>query len=69
VPGVTGKLVVNALSDRGRLSGWMPLLEDAVEYLAGRTQAGDVLLTIGAGDVDRAPALLRERLGRTIGAR
>jgi UDP-N-acetylmuramate--alanine ligase len=64
VPGVTGKLVVDALSDRGRLPAWMPSLEAGVEYLASRAEPGDVLLTIGAGDVDRAPALLRERLAR-----
>jgi UDP-N-acetylmuramate--alanine ligase len=62
-PGVSGKLVVDALSDRGRLAAWMPSLDAAVGYLASRATAGDVVLTIGAGDVDRAPAMLRERLG------
>ena len=60
--GVTGKLVVEALSDRGVLAAWMPSLEQGVAYLARRAEPGDVLLVIGAGDVDRAPALLRERL-------
>ena len=64
VLGVTGKVVVDALSDGGRLAAWMPSLEAGVDYLVSRTEPGDVLLTIGAGDVDRAPALLRERLGR-----
>jgi UDP-N-acetylmuramate--alanine ligase len=64
VEGVTGKLVVDALSDRGRLAAWMPALEQGVAYVARRAEPGDVILTIGAGDVDRAPALLRERLGR-----
>jgi UDP-N-acetylmuramate--alanine ligase len=61
--GVTGKLVVDGLSDRGRVAAWMPTVEDGVAYLARRVEPGDVVLTIGAGDVDRAPALLRERLG------
>jgi UDP-N-acetylmuramate--alanine ligase len=64
LPGVTGKLVVDAASDLGRLVAWTPTVEDGVEHLARRAEAGDVLLTIGAGDVDRAPALLRERLAR-----
>jgi UDP-N-acetylmuramate--alanine ligase len=62
VPGVTGKLVVDALSDRGRLAAWMPTVELGVDYLVRRARSGDVLITIGAGDVDRAPALLRARL-------
>ena len=62
LPGVTGKLVVESLSDRGLLAAWVPTVEDGVAYLARRAEAGDVLLVIGAGDVDRAPALLRERL-------
>jgi UDP-N-acetylmuramate--alanine ligase len=64
VPGVTGKLVVDAVSDRGRLAAWMPAVEDGVEHVARSVRAGDVVLVIGAGDVDRAPALLRERLAR-----
>jgi UDP-N-acetylmuramate--alanine ligase len=62
--GVTGKLVVDAASDLGRLVAWTPTVEDGVAHLARRARTGDVLLTIGAGDVDRAPALLREQLAR-----
>lgn len=64
VPGVTGKLIVDALSDLGRLAAWMPTLDAGVDYLARRVEPGDVLLTIGAGDIDRAPGLLRTRLLR-----
>jgi UDP-N-acetylmuramate--alanine ligase len=62
VPGVTGKLVVDALSDLGRVPAWMPTVEQGLEHVARVARPGDVLLVIGAGDVDRAPALLRERL-------
>jgi UDP-N-acetylmuramate--alanine ligase len=58
LPGVTGKLVVDALSDRGVLAGWTPTVEQGVARLARRAQAGDVLLVLGAGDVDRAVDLL-----------
>ena len=64
VEGVTGKLVVDALSDQGRVPAWTPTVEQGIEHLVGRLQPGDVMLVIGAGDVDRAPALLRERLAR-----
>jgi UDP-N-acetylmuramate--alanine ligase len=58
VAGVTGKLIVDALSDRGVLAGWMPTLEQGVARLERRTRAGDVLLVLGAGDVDRAVGML-----------
>jgi UDP-N-acetylmuramate--alanine ligase len=60
---VTGKLVVDALSDLGRLVAWIPGVEDAAAYLARRAEPGDVLLVLGAGSVDAAPALIREQLG------
>jgi UDP-N-acetylmuramate--alanine ligase len=62
--GVTGKLVVDALADLGRLPAWTPTVEQGVEHVARAVRSGEVVLVIGAGDVDRAPALLRERLAR-----
>jgi len=59
VPGVTGKLVVDALSDLGVLAGWTPTVEQGAARLARRARPGDVLLVVGAGDVDRAVELLR----------
>jgi UDP-N-acetylmuramate--alanine ligase len=64
VEGVSGKLVVDALADQGRVPAWTPTVEQGIEHLVGRLQPGDVVLVVGAGDVDRAPALLRERLAR-----
>ena len=59
LPGVTGKLVVDALSDCGVLAGWTPSVEEGAERLRRRARPGDVLLVVGAGDVDRAVGLLR----------
>jgi UDP-N-acetylmuramate--alanine ligase len=59
VAGVTGKLVIDALSDRGVLAAYTPTVEQGAERLARRAEPGDVLLVIGAGDVDRAVGLLR----------
>jgi UDP-N-acetylmuramate--alanine ligase len=59
LPGVTGRLVVDALSDRGVLAAYTPTVEQGVARLARRAQPGDVLLVVGAGDVDRAVELLR----------
>jgi UDP-N-acetylmuramate--alanine ligase len=65
VEGVTGKLVVDALAEArpGMPVAWTPNIEDGVRFLARRARAGDVVLTIGAGDVDRAVPLLLEELG------
>ena len=36
IAGVTGKLIVDALSDRGRLVAWTPTVEQGVAYLSAR---------------------------------
>ena len=64
VAGVSGKLVVEGLADRGRVPAWTPTVEAGVDHVLRVIRPGDVVLTVGAGDVDRAPALLRERLER-----
>jgi UDP-N-acetylmuramate--alanine ligase len=58
VPGVTGKLIVDALSDRGVLAGWTPSVEEGAARLQRRGRDDDVLLVLGAGDVDRAVGML-----------
>src|SRR3954447_330799 len=64
VDGVEGKLVVDELvaARPGMPVAWTPELEDAVRFLARRARPGDLVLTIGAGDVDRAGPLLLEEL-------
>jgi UDP-N-acetylmuramate--alanine ligase len=60
VEGVSGKLVVDALSAArpGFAPGWTPRLEDGATFVARRARPGDLVLTVGAGDVDRAAALV-----------
>ena len=66
VPGVSGKLVVDRVSELrpGMRIGWAPALADAAALIAQQARPGDLVLTIGAGDVDSALPLLEERLGR-----
>jgi len=53
-PGVSGLLVAQAAADAagGRRVMWTPTLLDAAQRLEGELGEGDVLLTLGAGDVD-----------------
>ena len=64
LPGVGGKLVVDALvAERpGIPVGWMPRLQDAARFISRRARPGDVVLTLGAGDVDRAAPLILQEL-------
>jgi UDP-N-acetylmuramate--alanine ligase len=52
--GVTGKLVVDALSDArpGARVAWTPEAADGARWLAGQARSGDVVVTVGAGNVD-----------------
>jgi UDP-N-acetylmuramate--alanine ligase len=53
-PGVTGLLVAQAAADAaaGRPVAWVPELTQAGELLSQRLREGDLVLTLGAGDVD-----------------
>jgi UDP-N-acetylmuramate--alanine ligase len=63
-PGVTGKLVVDALAELrpGMPLAWTPTVEQGAEFLAAIAREGDRVVTIGAGDVDRAATLVLEAL-------
>src|SRR5205085_11666967 len=64
LPGVTGRLIVDELAGvrPGMRIGWAPGLDDAARLVAGWARPGDTILTLGAGDVDRAAQLILEAL-------
>jgi UDP-N-acetylmuramate--alanine ligase len=62
IDGVDGRLVVAALRP-GLRAGWAPAVEDAAQIIASWARAGDLVLTVGAGDVDRAGPLVLDALG------
>jgi UDP-N-acetylmuramate--alanine ligase len=65
VPGVTGKLVADAICTAlpGRPVAYLPHRSEVVDYLVRAARPGDALLTLGAGDVTALGDELLERLG------
>jgi UDP-N-acetylmuramate--alanine ligase len=53
-PGVSGRLVAEAAADAagGRRVAWLPDFESAERFLRSELGEGDLLLTLGAGDID-----------------
>ncbi len=53
-PGVSGRLIAEAAADAaaGRPVFWLPTFEEALAVLGPRLRAGDLVLVMGAGDID-----------------
>jgi UDP-N-acetylmuramate--alanine ligase len=53
VPGVTGKLIVESVCEAapGRKVAYLPKLNDAARYVRAAVRPGDLILTLGAGDI------------------
>jgi UDP-N-acetylmuramate--alanine ligase len=62
--GVSGRLVVDELTRLrpGMRVGWAVSVEEGARVVAGWARPGDTVLTLGAGDVDRAAPLIAETL-------
>ena len=70
IPGVTGKLVVNAvLSSHPRAHVvWLPQRDELVTYLAKHVRSGDVCVSMGCGDIASLPdEVLAVRRGEVPG--
>jgi UDP-N-acetylmuramate--alanine ligase len=51
LPGVSGKLVAEAVRAAGGESSYIPALSDVADVVAGMAREGDVVLLLGAGDI------------------
>lgn len=51
VPGITGQLVAEAVRSSGGEAEYVPRRFDLAEYLAPRVRPGDLVLSLGAGDI------------------
>jgi len=65
IPGVTGELVAEAARDRGhRQVVFHPDKETLAESLVGLSRPGDLVVTLGAGDIYRVGEKFLDLLGR-----
>ncbi len=62
VPGVTGELVADAAKRHGASVHYVPHMADLAPFLADRVASGDLVLTMGAGDITLVPTELAMRL-------
>ena len=62
LPGISGREVLASVP-QGIRAGWAPTVDGAVAVVASWARPGDVVLTVGAGDVDGAGPALLEALG------
>jgi UDP-N-acetylmuramate--alanine ligase len=64
IPGVTGKLVVDGLAEASPAKRilYLPRRSDLVQFLLDEIRAGDLVLTLGAGDITTLADELVERV-------
>ena len=63
LPGVTSALVADALRKAGRAAEWVGERSALADALAATAREGDVVLTLGAGDITHTGTELLQRLG------
>lgn len=57
IPGVTGKLLVNAVTEAHpeQRVVWLPRRDDVVSFVADEVRSGDVCISMGCGDIATLP--------------
>lgn len=67
IPGITGKLIVNAVTeaDPTKRVVWLPNREDLIDYVAREARDGDIVLSMGCGDIATLPAEVLDARQRT----
>ena len=63
IPGVTSQLIAESTTVAGRRPAWMGARPDLAQALAGFVKDGDLVLTVGAGDITKTGPELLALLG------
>jgi UDP-N-acetylmuramate--alanine ligase len=67
IPGVSGKLLVDSLAAAcpGKRLVYLPHRSDVARFLAGAVREGDLVLTLGAGDITSVADETLDRMAAT----
>lgn len=69
IPGITGQTIADAVVVAGGKSvEYIEALDDVAEAVVGRAAYGDVVMTLGAGSIERVGSEIVARLGAPIHA-
>jgi UDP-N-acetylmuramate--alanine ligase len=68
IAGVTGEALARHVAQRGKPAEYRASFADATEAVAGAAREGDLVLTLGAGNVSQLGPQLLERLGARQGS-
>jgi UDP-N-acetylmuramate--alanine ligase len=62
IEGVSSDMIADPMKNAGHAPVWQGARDDAARALAGQVRSGDVVITIGAGDITRTGPELRTLL-------
>jgi UDP-N-acetylmuramate--alanine ligase len=64
IPGISGKLLVDALAEvaPGKRIAYLPRRSDVVAFLAAEADSGDLVITLGAGDITMVAGETMDRI-------
>jgi len=63
IPGVTGQAVAEKISAHGKPARYVSSFDDAANAVSSIAQPGDMVLTLGAGNISQLSPLILEKLG------
>ena len=66
MPGVTGALVADSVREYGGTVHYVAHKAELADFLADRVGDGDLVLTMGAGDITLLPRELAARLAERV---
>jgi len=63
ITGVTAEVLARRIQEGGHVAHYVPGFNEAIDMAVGTAQEGDMILTLGAGNVSQLGPMILERLG------